>query len=161
MGHSLSAPTVSSRVPDRNKSRKKRILVVDDEPDTTMAISIILENNGFEISSYNDPLLALSSFRPRYYNLVILDVKMPKIDGFKLYNEIRKTDNQTNVCFITATDKNNYESLGEPIQQAGDHKETSQQYCALRKDMFLQKPISNADLVNEISKRININFDNE
>ena len=97
MGHSLSAPTVSSRVPDRNKSRKKRILVVDDEPDTTMAISIILENNGFEISSYNDPLLALSSFRPRYYDLVILDVKMPKIDGFKLYNEIRKTDNQTNV----------------------------------------------------------------
>ena len=86
---------------------------------------------------------------------------MPKIDGFKLYNEIRKTDNQTNVCFITATDKNNYESLGEPIQQAGDHKETSQQYCALRKDMSLQKPISNADLVNEISKRININFDNE
>ena len=43
MGHSLSAPTVSSRVPDRNKSRKKRILVVDDEPDTTMAITSFLK----------------------------------------------------------------------------------------------------------------------
>jgi CheY-like chemotaxis protein len=154
MGHSLSRPTISYRTTASNKSRKRRILIVDDEPDITMAISIVLETNGFEVYSYNDPILALSSFKPLYYDLVILDVKMPKIDGFELYNEIRKTDNQAKICFITAADKTNYESLREPEQQFADHEETTQQYCALRKDMFLQKPISNDDLVNEINKRI-------
>jgi DNA-binding response OmpR family regulator len=86
--------------------------------------------------------------------LVVLDIKMPKIDGFEFYNEIRKTDNQTKVCFITATDKNNYEGLGGAERQSGDYKEKSQLYCELRKDMFLQKPISNDDLVNEITNRI-------
>jgi DNA-binding response OmpR family regulator len=78
MGHSLSRPTISSRTTASNKSRKRRILIVDDEPDITMAISIILETNGFEVSSYNDPVLALSSFRPLYYDLVILDVRCLK-----------------------------------------------------------------------------------
>lgn len=104
-GHRLSIPTISTRVTNSNKGGKKRILLVDDEPDITISISAVLESNDLEVTSYNDPLLALSSFRRRYYDLVILDVKMPKIDGFKLYNEIRKIDNQTKVCFITATDK--------------------------------------------------------
>jgi hypothetical protein len=65
----------------------------------------------------------------------------------------KKTDNQAKICFITAADKTNYESLREPEQQFADHEETTQQYCALRKDMFLQKPISNG-LVNEINKNL-------
>jgi CheY-like chemotaxis protein len=99
-------------------------------------------------------IISLLDNGPLYYDLVILDVKMPKIDGFELYNEIRKTDNQAKICFITAADKTNYESLREPEQQLADREETTQQYCALRKDMFLQKPISNDDLVNEINKSL-------
>jgi len=127
---------------------------VDDEPDITISISAVLESNDLEVTSYNDPVLALSSFKPHHYDLVVLDIKMPKIDGFEFYNEIKKIDNQTKVCFITATDKNNYEGLGGAERQSGDYKEKSQLYCELRKDMFLQKPISNDDLVNEITNRI-------
>ena len=155
-GHRLSIPTISTEVTNSNKGGKKRILLVDDEPDITISISAVLESNDLEVTSYNDPGLALSSFKPHHYDLVMLDVKMPKIDGFELYNEIRKIDNRTRVCFITATDKNNYEGLEGPEGQIGDYKEKLQIYCELKKDMFLQKPISNDDLVNEINKRIRI-----
>ena len=153
-GHRLSIPTISARVTNSNKGGKKRILLVDDEPDITISISAVLESNDLEVTSYNDPGLALSSFKPHHYDLVMLDVKMPKIDGFELYNEIKKIDNRTKVCFITATDKNNYEGLEGPEGQIGDYKQKPQLYCELKKDMFLQKPISNDDLVNEINKRI-------
>jgi two-component system, OmpR family, response regulator ChvI len=152
-GHRLSIPTISARVTNSNKGGKKRILLVDDEPDITISISAVLESNDLEVTSYNDPGLALSSFKPHHYDLVMLDVKMPKIDGFELYNEIKKIDNQAQVCFITATDKNNYEGLEGPERQSGDKEKL---YCELKKDMFLQKPISNDDLVNEINKRIRI-----
>jgi two-component system, OmpR family, response regulator ChvI len=66
---------------------KKRIFLVDDEPDITMTISVVLESKGFEVQSYNDPVSALSSFKPYHYDLIILDVKMPSMDGFELYNE--------------------------------------------------------------------------
>ena len=154
MEYTLSVPTISAETVRNNKDGKKRVLVVDYEPDITMTISAILETNGLEVTSYNDSVLALSRFQPHYYDLVMLDVKMPKIDGFEFYNEIKKIDNQTKVCFITATDKNNYEGLGRAERQSGDYKEKSQLYCELRKDMFLQKPISNDDLVNEITNRI-------
>lgn len=152
-GHRLSIPTTSTRVTNSNRRGKKRILLVDDEPDITISISAVLESNDLEVTSYNDPVLALSSFKPHHYDLVMLDVKMPKIDGFELYNEIKKIDIQTNVCFITATDKNNYEGLEGPERHSGDYKVKPQPYCELKKDMFLQKPISNDDLVNEINKR--------
>ena len=154
-GHRLSSiPTISTRVTNRNKDGKKRILLVDDEPDITITISAVLESNDLEVSSYNDPVLALSSFKPHHYDLVMLDVKMPKIDGFELYNEIKKIDNQTKVCFITATDRNNYVDLEGQKQQSADYKEKRQLYCELNKGMFLQKPISNDDLVNAINKKI-------
>jgi CheY-like chemotaxis protein len=155
-GHRLTMPTISTGVTNSNKGGKKRILLVDDEPDITMSISTVLESNGFEVSSYNDPVIALSSYKPHHYDLVILDVKMAKIDGFELYNEIKKIDNQTKVCFITATDKNNYEGLEGPEGQPENYKEKVQLYCELKKDMFIQKPISNDDLVNEIKRRIRI-----
>jgi CheY-like chemotaxis protein len=155
-GHRLSIPTISIRVTNSNKGGKKRILLVDDEPDITISISAVLESNDLEVTSYNDPVLALSSFKPHHYDLVMLDLKMPKLDGFEFYNEIRKIDNRTKVCFITATDKNNYKGLEGSEGQSGNYKEKLQLYCELKKDMFLQKPISNDDLVNEINKRIRI-----
>jgi DNA-binding response OmpR family regulator len=66
-------------------SSRKKILVVDDEPDITFTLHAILQKSGFEVSSFNDPLLALQSFKPHYYDLVTLDIKMPKMNGFELY----------------------------------------------------------------------------
>jgi|SRR5215212_1329394 len=66
------------------QTRKKRILLVDDEPDTCMVYQIVLEDAGFECLSYTDSVKALQEFTPNHYDLVILDIKMPKLDGFAL-----------------------------------------------------------------------------
>jgi DNA-binding response OmpR family regulator len=69
---------------------QKRILVVDDEPDLTMVCSLDLQYHGFKVDTFNDSQEALSNFRPGYYDLVILDIKMPKMDGFELYEKIKE-----------------------------------------------------------------------
>jgi DNA-binding response OmpR family regulator len=87
-------------------------LLVDDEYDITFALSIGLEDNGFEVDAFNDPLLALQTFKENEdknnknesYALALLDIKMPKMNGIELYNEIRKIDDKVKVCFITAFD---------------------------------------------------------
>src|SRR5215208_7491530 len=82
--------------------KKKRILLVDDESDITISLSMALVEYGFEVDSYNDPLAALSNFKPSYYDLVILDIKMPVMNGFELLREIKKVDESVKVCFLTA-----------------------------------------------------------
>src|SRR5215212_5851781 len=67
-----------------------RILVVDDEPDLTKVSTLALEYHGFKVDTFNDPQEALSKFKPGSYDLIILDIKMPKMDGFELYHEKRK-----------------------------------------------------------------------
>jgi DNA-binding response OmpR family regulator len=81
---------------------KRKILVVDDDTDITFTLSSILKERGFEVMSFNDPLLALQHFKPRYYDLVILDIKMPDMNGFELYRQIKRKDNRVKVCFLTA-----------------------------------------------------------
>ena len=87
-------------------------MLVDDEYDITFALSIGLEDNRFVVDAFNDPLLALQSFKDEKnknknnesYALALLDVKMPGMNGFELYKEIRKMDDKVKVCFITAFD---------------------------------------------------------
>src|SRR5712692_567132 len=79
-----------------------RILIVDDEIDITKSIKKGLEQNGFEVGAYNDPLKALSEFKPDIYDLLLLDIRMPNMNGFELYRELKKKDSAAKVCFITA-----------------------------------------------------------
>jgi DNA-binding response OmpR family regulator len=72
----------------------KRILVVDDEYDVSLTIKVVLEDNGFEVDSFNDASEALENFKTGIYDLVILDVIMEGMSGFSLYNEIRKLDDK-------------------------------------------------------------------
>jgi DNA-binding response OmpR family regulator len=118
-----------------------RILVVDDEPDLTQVSTLALEYHGFKVDSFNDPQEALAKFEPGLYDLVILDIKMPKMDGFELYNEIRKKDNNAKVCFLTASELY-YEEFRK------------KEYCALDRNLFIKKPIENEELVKEINKMI-------
>ena len=118
-----------------------RILVVDDEPDLTQVSTLALEYHGFKVDSFNDPQEALSKFEPGLYDLVILDIKMPKMDGFELYHEIKKKDKNAKVCFLTAS---------ELYYQEFRKKE----YCALDRNLFIRKPIDNEELVKEINKMI-------
>jgi DNA-binding response OmpR family regulator len=118
-----------------------RILVVDDEPDLTQVSTLALEYHGFKVDSFNDPQEALSKYKPDLYDLVILDIKMPKMDGFELYHEIKKKDNNANVCFLTASELY-YEEFRK------------KEYCSLDRNLFIRKPIENEKLVKEINKMI-------
>ena len=118
-----------------------RILVVDDEPDLTQVSTLALEYFGFKVDSFNDPQEALSKYKPGLYDLVILDIKMPKMDGFELYQEIKKKDNNANVCFLTASEQY-YEEFRK------------KDYFALDRNLFIRKPIENEELVKQIKKMI-------
>jgi DNA-binding NtrC family response regulator len=83
---------------------QRRILLVDDEPDITLSFNIVLEDNGFAVDAFNDPLLALSSFRQGIYAMALLDIKMPKMNGIELSVEIRKIDDKVKITFMTAFD---------------------------------------------------------
>ena len=88
---------------------KQRILVVDDEPDVNFTIKLVLEDEGFEVDRFDSPQLPLSSFKPKFYDLTLLDIKKPKIDdGFEFYREIKKKDNKVKVCFLTASEYTYY-----------------------------------------------------
>jgi DNA-binding response OmpR family regulator len=123
------------------KSERNRILVVDDESDLTLFYTMSLEYHGFEVESFNDSRKALSNFKPNYYDLVILDIKMPNMDGFELYRKIKEIDPNLKVCFLTAS---------ELYYQEFREKE----YNALDKDLFIRKPIGNDELIKEIKRLI-------
>ena len=93
------------------QNNKRRILTVDDNPDITLTVKMGLEASGlFEVETSNDPELALSSFKPGLYDLALLDMRMPKMYGHELYDEMKKIDDRLKVCFMTATYQN-YEAL--------------------------------------------------
>ena len=121
--------------------KNKRILLVDDESDVTTVLTFALEDYGFEVESYNNPLVALSNFKPNYYDLAILDIKMPEMNGFKLLHEIRKEDENLKICFLTA--------LTELRDHMSDLNELSPSFA---KDRVIRKPISNKDLLNDINR---------
>jgi len=78
--------------------------VVDDETDVNYTFETVLEENGFVVDSFDNPVLALNNFTPDLYDLVLLDIKMPSMDGFKLYGEMKKIDNKFKVCFLKASE---------------------------------------------------------
>src|ERR671918_343599 len=125
----------------QQQGQKKRILVVDDEPDLTRLCSLALEYYGFKVDTFNDSEEALSNFKPNYYDLVILDIKMPIMDGFELYDELKKKDNDAKVCFLTASELY-YEEFRK------------KEYCALDRNLFIRKPIGNEELIRKIQKMI-------
>lgn len=90
---------------------KRRILVIDDEPDVNFTIKLALEDEGFEVNAFDNPQVALSSFKPNFYDLILLDIKMPKIDGFEFYKEIKKKDDKVKICFLTASEYTDYEEF--------------------------------------------------
>jgi len=120
--------------------REKRILVVDDEPDNISVFSIGLEDEGFIVDTFTDPQLALSAFKAKTYDLLILDIKMPNMNGFELYEKVNKIDTKLKVCFLTA--------FGE-----GYHEEFRRRFPASSfSDVnFIRKPIRINDLVKKVN----------
>ena len=137
----LANNTIALTIQEEITMKNKRILLVDDESDVTTVLTFALEDYGFEVESYNNPLVALSNFKPNYYDLAILDIKMPEMNGFELLREIRKEDENLRICFLTA--------LTELKDHMSDINELSPAFV---KDGIIRKPISNKDLLNDINR---------
>ena len=73
----------------KNTSINGRIMLVDDEPDINAALSVVLKREGYDVDSFENPFIALEKLKPGIYGLIILDVKMPQMDGFELYRTFK------------------------------------------------------------------------
>jgi DNA-binding NtrC family response regulator len=127
--------------PSKNNKKKKKILFVDDEPDITWLSKTVLERNGFEVQTFESPMSVLENFKPGSYDLLVIDIKMREMDGFELYDKLRKMDNNINVCFLTAAQ--------EYYDKYKEH------YPWVTKECFIAKPISLKNLVNTINSVLN------
>ena len=125
---------------NNNNNKNKRILMVDDETDVNYTFETVLEENGFVVDSFDNPVVALNNFKSGLYDLVLLDVKMPDMDGFKLYKEMKKIDNKFKVCFLTAS-----EMFYEQYRPA---------YSVMTGENYpvIQKPIKNENLIEQINE---------
>ena len=121
-----------------NRDKKKRILLVDDEPDICMIYQIVLQDAGYKCISYTDPVKALQEFRIGYYDLILLDIKMPVLNGFEFCKKIREIDRTVHIIFITASE-HYYEQF------------RTQHYPELGKINYIQKPIGNEELVQIVN----------
>jgi CheY-like chemotaxis protein len=120
---------------------RKQIMVVDDESDLTLFYQVSLEYYGFVVDTFNEPKEALSNFKPNYYDLIILDIKMPDMDGFELYREMKEKDPDIKVCFFTASELY-YEEFRD------------KEFSTLDKELFIRKPIGNEDLTKKIKRLV-------
>jgi DNA-binding response OmpR family regulator len=113
-------------------------LVVDDEHDVNLTLKIVLEDGGFKVDSFTNPLTALRNFKNGLYDLAILDVKMPVMNGFGLYQEIRKLDDKVRICFLTAASDVYYEAFGK------------QAFHNIDDNCIIRKPVENELLIKQI-----------
>ena len=128
---------------DNKNNTNKKILFVDDEPDIIYSIKRVLEANGFVVDSYTDPILALSNFKPELYDLLILDIKMPKISGLDLCQKMKEIDSNVKICFLTAS-----ELFYEEYRRLDA-------YPSLDKAYFIQKPFRSEDLIHKLNEILN------
>ena len=124
----------------------KRILVVDDEPDVALTFKVGLEEchcdgkRRFEVYTYNNPLEALSDFKPNFYDLLLVDVYMPDMNGFELSQKILELDLNIRVCFVSAGEIN-IEALREV-------------YPKVSFGCFIKKPVTIDYLVKRLSAEL-------
>ncbi|HZE78986.1 MAG TPA: response regulator [Nitrososphaeraceae archaeon] len=117
-----------------------KLLLVDDEPDIISLVKSNLERtHEFEIDAFIDPISALQNFKSSFYHLLLLDVRMQHMDGFELYNNIKKLDNKAKVCFFSASEPptEKYKKLISEIKEN-------------KKFHFIQKPISMQNMLENI-----------
>ena len=124
----------------------KRVLIIDDEPDIILTLRMALEQNGFRTDSYSDSILAYKNFRAGLYDLVLLDIKMPNVDGFQLYQKIKRTDSRVKICFLTAS-----EFYDEEIRK-------EQGFDGFNEELFLRKPVEITCLIDTIRPLMDLAF---
>jgi DNA-binding response OmpR family regulator len=106
----------------------------------TTVFGLGLQDEGFDVYTYNDPLEALSQFRPNFYDLLLLDINMPKMNGIDLSIQILELDTNVKICFITAGDAN--------IEVLRD------QYPSLSIGCFIETPVTMDSLIKRVKAEL-------
>ena len=114
-------------------------MIVDDDYDIANLFKIFLENNGYTIDAYTNPIDALNNFRQQSHNLIILDLKMPKMDGMTLFQKIKEIDDKVIICLTTA-DKSLIQNLKKGIMDI--------------EKIVIYKPVLLKDLKNKIDSLV-------
>jgi len=121
---------------------KNRILLVDNEPDIALAFKIGLEDNGFKVDAFDSPEIASSNFKAGSYDLLLLDIKMPKMNGIEFYKKMKEIDKKVKVCFITASEVYYFKEITEEL------------FPILGVRRLIRKPIKIEDLVKELRQEL-------
>jgi two-component system, OmpR family, response regulator ChvI len=128
---------------DDTSIKNKRVMLVEDEDDIVMLFEMILGSDaGLKIDSFTEPFAALNNFISGLYDLIMIDVSMPKMNGFELYHKIRKLDDKVKVCFLTAGEMYDKEIREETFPE-------------LDTNCFIRKPIANQDLIQRVKDILN------
>jgi DNA-binding response OmpR family regulator len=131
-----------------NQKKNNRILLVDNEIDISLAFKIGLEDNGFEVDAFDRPDVALSYFNQGMYDLLLLDIKMPNMNGVEFYKRMKQIDEKVKVCFITASEIHYFEEITREI------------FPMLGVRRLIRKPIKIQDLVNNLRDELKSNNGN-
>jgi DNA-binding response OmpR family regulator len=138
----LSAEQEAKHMNKLRTGNRDRILIVDDDHDILVTFKAALEeNNEFDVDTFTDPDEVLSNFKAGLYNLLIIDIRLPKMDGFELYDKIKEIDNKAKVCFVSAYEIN-YKAL-RTIFPSPDIDE-----C------FIRKPVNMKDFVGRVKSEL-------
>jgi CheY-like chemotaxis protein len=122
----------------------KRILIVDDEADIARFFKLALEHAGFIVDVFNDPVKSLSNYKAGTYDLLLLDIRMPQMSGFELYDKIKEIDDNVNVCFITA-----FEEYFNEFKKRFPHSDKT--------EWFIRKPVGVEELISRVKSRLDFN----
>jgi DNA-binding response OmpR family regulator len=121
-----------------------RILIVDEDKDVGLTFETILNNHGFDTDYFTDPTAALEKFKPNLYNLTILDINMPKINGFELYEQLKSRDPNIKTLFITGLNR---------VEPYNIHN--SKVYPLKTERRFMAKPVTKKALLENVYAMIN------
>lgn len=121
---------------------KCRILLVDDEMDIARSIKVGLERHDFSVDVFCDPERALENYSNGAYDLLLIDLRMPKMNGFDLAREIRTKDLNTPIWFMTA-----FEVYSEEFRKA---------YPDSQDSVFVRKPISLRELIDKLTGELEL-----
>jgi two-component system, OmpR family, response regulator ChvI len=135
-------PSPSSAKDLLSVARKGRVIIVDDDPDITESFGLALEDSGLfeKVELCNDPRIALSDFKPDTYDIALLDVEMPGLNGFQLYNKIKKIDNKIRVCFLTG--------------QSVDSSTLKEEFPLIELECLIPKPVAVGDLIKRLEAEL-------
>ena len=125
-------------VDSTNAASVRKILIVDDEAEIVSIFKMILEMNNFEVDGFTNPISALSNFKPNEFGLLILDTRMPVMNGFDLFKKMKEVDSKVVACFITP-----FEDYHEEFKGSSPRLDDAK--C------FIRKPRAIEDLVNHVA----------